>query len=584
MCKKSSEDVIEYGCSCKPKRYAHIHCKMLECVKEQEKQNICVWFECPKCSDAYDGGMQHMLLLGMLFRLCTYVYSIQERFYVLAAGADIMRKYGHFEVCMCIMQELLKVCKDLQLSEQTKACEINIAHILTLQEQYEEAEKRLTMILETCEDQKILLECHEKLGKNLEDQGKYNKAAEHFKRVVALRTQSVGSCHKCTIQARVMWLGAMCQERQKEAAPFLSQTLQEAQGVFGNDHKLTLRCACHYMACLTDLGEDKKARDVGEMFGIRQAETEKKVITHKITTECVICKEEKPLPITTGCSCRGSVGYAHIECVAKTAQKQENVQGYKVWRECTICREKYTGAMQQGLSIIFLSRTALQGLTKKTLFVAANAVSEVFETFGLFTVCENIFKDTMKIYDEMIQSHEEGDGECMHYRTLSMLKCGYLKTMQGQYFEAEICLNEIMEHCDNEHTKQDCLLQMGMLLVNSCRYLEARKVMESVVDSLKHSDGVDAPKTIMAMDFLGMILCKLHDYESAAPVIRITLCYCAKRNGLKHPKTQAFARILSMCLYKMNCVQESLEIMQKHGLDPNFMSTIQENGVLSSPR
>ena len=56
---------------------------------------------------------------------------------------------------------------------------------------------------------------------------------------------------------------------------------------------------------------------------------------------------EEPL-LSTGCACcrpGSSGGWAHVSCLASAAAHQE-----KLWYECPTCKQRFTGAMEMGLS------------------------------------------------------------------------------------------------------------------------------------------------------------------------------------------------------------------------------------------
>jgi hypothetical protein len=75
---------------------------------------------------------------------------------------------------------------------------------------------------------------------------------------------------------------------------------------------------------------------------------------------CIICLDTSPLPIQSGCACRGDSGLAHIACLVQAAATQQARRGNGIWQECQTCKQRYTGAMQTGLADAWRSRVAGQ--------------------------------------------------------------------------------------------------------------------------------------------------------------------------------------------------------------------------------
>jgi hypothetical protein len=49
---------------------------------------------------------------------------------------------------------------------------------------------------------------------------------------------------------------------------------------------------------------------------------------------CMICLEDDPAPVTKGCGCRGTMGFAHPECLARGAVAQIQTRGPSVFYIC----------------------------------------------------------------------------------------------------------------------------------------------------------------------------------------------------------------------------------------------------------
>jgi len=82
----------------------------------------------------------------------------------------------------------------------------------------------------------------------------------------------------------------------------------------------------------------------------------KKVCTAPV--DCVICMdcEGFPLPIQTGCACRGEAAWAHVACKAQVAERHGPGRFNKAWGVCLTCKQHYTG--------MFHLRLAREGLRR----------------------------------------------------------------------------------------------------------------------------------------------------------------------------------------------------------------------------
>ena len=65
---------------------------------------------------------------------------------------------------------------------------------------------------------------------------------------------------------------------------------------------------------------------------------------------CHICLEASPLPIQSGCACRGAAGLAHVDCRIQVATVLRVNKGLQVWWECQTCLQPFTGGMSAGLA------------------------------------------------------------------------------------------------------------------------------------------------------------------------------------------------------------------------------------------
>ena len=86
---------------------------------------------------------------------------------------------------------------------------------------------------------------------------------------------------------------------------------------------------------------------------------------------CFICFETSPLPIQSGCACRGAAGLAHPGCRVRAAQALVQQKGSVAWWwKCQTCEQHFTREMRDGLANAWWSQVQLPDSDR--LYAAAN--------------------------------------------------------------------------------------------------------------------------------------------------------------------------------------------------------------------
>ena len=85
---------------------------------------------------------------------------------------------------------------------------------------------------------------------------------------------------------------------------------------------------------------------------------------------CVICYESYPLPMQSGCGCRGDNGLAHYQCVANKVPYQPH-RGEASWRSCQTCLRPFTGQMRNHLARIWVENYRHGGIPNRDEFLRA---------------------------------------------------------------------------------------------------------------------------------------------------------------------------------------------------------------------
>jgi len=569
FCGRSDVTVIERGCGCSPKRYAHVWCQASRCRNEEESHRIEAWIQCPQCKNQYDGKMGLMLVFDMMFYLSIPgELNTKEKFYGLICAAGVLKAFGYLDTTMCIMQELLEKSEKNGLTKQATACRINIAHLCTLQGKYMECNDELQHILQTTDiDEETASECYEKMGKNYEDQGDIAKAQKCYQNVVAYRVQTFGQRNLKTLQAKVMWLGVMVKDGvQLCLGVDFRNTLHDLQSTVGKQDMLTLECARLYMSCLNSMGKLKEADDVGEHFCLRLPEDDSETQDGRGKTGisehvCYICMEHEPAPMSTGCRCFGGTGFAHAGCVARSAKAQQQTKGWRAWTHCTICLDKYSGTMVKELCLIFTVRMILESASESKLFVAADGIAKIFDDFSYYTMSALIYWQLISIYAS------NDTEEALVYKKESLSRYIYIMIRQKKYDDAICGLQPLIKQCESESAKQLFYVPISILLYTVKNFAKAREYMELVLEYRKLKEGAETESTILAMDFLGKILFQLEEYEEATSMLRITVRFLSEKGGSHTVDAQKSVRFLCLCLRRMGRKDEAMAIVKQYQVD-----------------
>jgi tetratricopeptide (TPR) repeat protein len=510
-----------------------------------------------------------MLVFDMMFYLSIPgVHDTNEKFYGLIGAAGVLKAFGYLDTTMWIMQELLKKSEDNGLKKQATACRINIAHLWTLQGKYQECDDALQRILQpTDSDEETASECYEKMGKNYEDQGDILKAQKCYQNVVAYRVQTYGRRDLKTLRAKVMWLGAMV----KDGLPLclgvhFRNTLHDLQTTVGKEDMLTLECARLYMSSLNFLGKLKEADDVGEHFCVKLPEDDsetqdgfgKSGISQHV---CIICMEHEPAPMSTGCSCRGSMGLAHAECVAGSAKAQQQTKGWRAWTHCTICLKKYSGKIVKELCLMFTVSMILESASDWKLFVAADGIAKIFDNFSYHTMSALIYWQLIGIYAS------NDTAEALFYKEESLTRYLYIMKRQEKYDEAICGLQSLIKQCEIESAKQLFYMPISKLFWTVQNFAKAREYTELVLEYRKQKEGAETESTILVMDFLGKILFQLEEYEEAASMLRVTVRFLREKGGSQTVEAKKTVRLLCLCLRKMGRIGEAMAIVEQYQVD-----------------
>jgi hypothetical protein len=153
---------------------------------------------------------------------------------------------------------------------------------------------------------------------------------------------------------------------------------------------------------------------------------------------CIICLDNDPRPIQSGCACRGDAGLAHVECRAlSAAHPMTSSKSADGWWKCATCKQEFTGAMQLGLAEAWWSMAQHLPEEHDDRLEAATVLGRTLFVQGKYVKAETMFRDVLTLL-QRFQGPE-------HPITLSLANdvAVAMKT-QGKHAEAEAMFREVL--------------------------------------------------------------------------------------------------------------------------------------------
>jgi hypothetical protein len=256
--------------------------------------------------------------------------------------------------------------------------------------------------------------------------------------------------------------------------------------------------------------------------------------------ECMICLGTSPVPIHSGCACRGDRGLAHIVCLVRTATSQQAQRGIKAWWQCQACKQGFTGAMRTGLAEAWRSRVA-GGAVESTERLAAEAYrSHSLSGQGKHADAEVILGKLLTVKQRVLGPE--------HPSTL--VTAGNLARSlsgQGKYADAGRIQREVLraQKCvlGPEHSRT---LRTAGSLAQSLANAEA--IQREVRAVQTHVLGPEHPETLMTANNLASSLLGQGKNVEAEVIYRELLGMRKGVLGPEHPSTLVTANNLARSL------------------------------------
>ena len=280
----------------------------------------------------------------------------------------------------------------------------------------------------------------------------------------------------------------------------------------------------------------KKAIELSDLTNNQQMES---------GAHCWVCLEadgENGCPLTRGCACRGSGGYAHPECVANWAYEQDerhytgcSMNSFNYWSTCPTCRESYTGTMALRISEILWAKIKAsrhEESSVRYLDALANHAKAV--------LCNGDAELAEELYGQLIELTRK-HGIRLH-NSDNLTKMAICKQFLGNFGAVPPLLDEAMKIIEEERgsdSSEAMFIRYSYIqyFYNIGQIHEAISLIELVEAKKDECLKPDDPRSIRITNTLAMVQCELGNDEKAERYGKDSYERSKRVLGSNHPET-----------------------------------------------
>jgi tetratricopeptide (TPR) repeat protein len=310
---------------------------------------------------------------------------------------------------------------------------------------------------------------------------------------------------------------------------------------------------------------------------------------------CIICLDSDPLPIQSGCACRGDAGLAHVECRAEAAAHRiANSNNHDGWWRCGTCGQPFTGAMELELAKTWRSTTQRLPKDDHQKLSAADNLSAVLISRGRHAEAvtlsrevlaawrrilgpehPNTLKTACKLARALAGQGKKAHAEAMYRETLvvqrrvlgpedpfTLILASSLARVlyeQDKFAEAVTMYRELLEVrrrvLGNEHPDTlTTIVNLAGILVQPA---EAEAMYREVLVVQRRLLGPEHPSTLLTKNNIAIVLLRQGNYVEAETMLREMLAVRRRVQGNEHPDTLLAARHLAACVHSITGIPNS---------------------------
>ena len=251
--------------------------------------------------------------------------------------------------------------------------------------------------------------------------------------------------------------------------------------------------------------------------------------------ECVICLQSDPVPVQSGCACRGDAGWAHVACLIEKAVAQRRQRGSSAWTTCQTCMQEFTGA-------IGLALAEAWGEREPSNTNAQSLIGTMMRRHGRYADAERIHRG---VVTALHVDHDDDDPGMLR----SMGNLAVAIGSRGKHAEAEAIQRAII--ASSRLSRHDDLATRTNLSTSLCErgdYAEAERILRNIVCERTLTQGGEHIATLQAKCNLGVALAAQHMYDEAGTLLHEVATQRRRTLGDEHSETLiAIGNLASLC-------------------------------------
>jgi hypothetical protein len=301
---------------------------------------------------------------------------------------------------------------------------------------------------------------------------------------------------------------------------------------------------------------------------------------------CTICLDAgDPLPIQSGCGCRGDAGLAHVGCRAEAAEHRSRSRDTSGWHECMTCGQHFTGQMLLGLTELWWSAvqgfdeeneerqdagcvraSALGGLGRwaesEAMLRELRAVQRrmpgpdsgiamnTAEMLGAVLFSQDKYGDAEVVISELLPKQREQLGDEDPGTLMTLLALGNVLLVQGKFDDALATFQYVRSTQERvlgaEHANTlGTTMNIGNILLNQSKYQESEVLYIEVIGVQQRVLGAEHPLTLNARFGLCTALFHQKEHGEAEAKLREVLAASRRVLGADHPTTVGASQLLA---------------------------------------
>ena len=289
------------------------------------------------------------------------------------------------------------------------------------------------------------------------------------------------------------------------------------------------------------------------------------------SSHCWICLEDAPLPPHVGCACRGSAGFAHIECLVGYATVEFGKSNKShAWDECHVCKQKFTGSVELAMAREWFlkskqHRDQATGAAQRRLADRIHLDAGDCLANALFNTKENP-DEALALFHKLHAESTRIHG-VSHPRTLGIAgNLGAALSGHGMLTQAEHVLRLAREEAvarqvdypngevgipASELRKliRSISGNLATTLMNNGKKDEAGQIMQRLVEMHRSDVGPNDLSTLTSECNLAALISQTpHRLREASEMVIDTLGRSLRKVGAEHPFTQHVSTSLSQLL------------------------------------